>query len=60
MGARGDDPRVEPRILDGVDINVALLAIQETFGATVAEMQWVATAYTVLLASLTLAGGGPR
>src|SRR5262249_46810675 len=38
-------------------INVALPAIQETFGATVAEMQWVASAYTVLLAALTLAGG---
>ena len=38
-------------------INVALPAIQETLGATVAEMQWVASAYTVLLAALTLAGG---
>src|SRR5882724_8565169 len=38
-------------------INVALPAIQESFGATVAEMQWVASAYTVLLAALTLAGG---
>ena len=38
-------------------INVALPAIQETFAATVAEMQWVATAYTVLLAALTLVGG---
>ena len=38
-------------------INVALPAIQDALGATVAEMQWVASAYTVLLASLTLAGG---
>jgi EmrB/QacA subfamily drug resistance transporter len=38
-------------------INVALPAIQDTFGATGAEMQWVANAYTILLASLTLAGG---
>jgi EmrB/QacA subfamily drug resistance transporter len=38
-------------------INVALPAIQETFGATGAEMQWVASAYTIMLASLTLAGG---
>ena len=38
-------------------INVALPAIQESLGATVAEMQWVASAYTVLLAALTLAGG---
>lgn len=37
--------------------NVALPAIQETFNATVAEMQWVASAYTVLLGGLTLAGG---
>jgi EmrB/QacA subfamily drug resistance transporter len=38
-------------------INVALPAIQESLGASVAEMQWVASAYTVLLAALTLAGG---
>jgi len=38
-------------------INVALPAIQETYGATVAQMQWVASAYTVLLAAMTLAGG---
>ena len=38
-------------------INVSLPAIQETFGATGAEMQWVASTYTILLASLTLAGG---
>ena len=37
-------------------INVALPAIQETYGATVAQMQWVASAYTVLLAALTLVG----
>ncbi len=38
-------------------INVALPAIQASLGATVAEMQWVASAYTILLAALTLAGG---
>ena len=38
-------------------INVALPAIQETYGATVTEMQWVASGYTVLLAALTLTGG---
>lgn len=38
-------------------INVALPAIQRTYGATVGEMQWVASAYTVLLAALTLTGG---
>jgi MFS family permease len=34
-----------------------LPAIQATFSATVAEMQWVASAYTVLLAGVMLAGG---
>lgn len=38
-------------------LNVALPAIQESLGATVGEMQWVASAYTVMLAALTLAGG---
>src|SRR5262249_54441741 len=38
-------------------INVALPAIQESYRATVAEMQWIASAYTVLLAALTLTGG---
>ena len=38
-------------------INVALPSIQETYGATVTEMQWVASSYTVLLAALTLTGG---
>ncbi|HEV7734634.1 MAG TPA: MFS transporter [Candidatus Binatia bacterium] len=38
-------------------INVALPAIQASLGATVAQMQWVASAYTILLAALTLAGG---
>src|SRR6185369_1695480 len=38
-------------------INVALPAIQETYRATVAEMQWVASMYTVFLGALTLTGG---
>jgi len=38
-------------------LNVGLPAIQASLGATVAEMQWVASAYTVMLAALTLAGG---
>lgn len=38
-------------------INVALPAIQATYRATIAEMQWIASAYTVLLAALTLTGG---
>jgi EmrB/QacA subfamily drug resistance transporter len=38
-------------------INVALPAIQATYRASIVEMQWVASAYTVLLAALTLTGG---
>jgi EmrB/QacA subfamily drug resistance transporter len=41
----------------GSIINVALPAIQETYRASIVEMQWVASAYTVLLAALTLTGG---
>lgn len=38
-------------------LNVALPAIQQALGASVGEMQWIASGYTVLLAALTLAGG---
>lgn len=38
-------------------INVALPAIQASLAASVGQMQWVASAYTILLAALTLAGG---
>lgn len=38
-------------------INVALPAIQQGLGATVAEMQWIASIYTLFLAALTLAAG---
>lgn len=38
-------------------INVALPTIQATYRATIGEMQWIASAYTVLLAALTLTGG---
>jgi MFS family permease len=38
-------------------INVALPAIQATYRASIVEMQWVASAYTILLAALTLTGG---
>src|SRR5215467_4872609 len=38
-------------------INVALPAIQATYSASIVQMQWVASAYTVLLAALTLTGG---
>jgi len=43
--------------LEGTIINIALPAIQATFGASVASMQWIASAYTLLLAALTLVGG---
>ncbi len=44
--------------MTGSIINVALPAIQESYGASLTDMQWVASAYTVLLAALTLTGGG--
>ncbi|HXJ33146.1 MAG TPA: MFS transporter [Candidatus Eisenbacteria bacterium] len=43
--------------LEASVINVALPAIQTALGASMAGMQWVASAYTLLLAALTLAGG---
>ncbi len=43
--------------LEGSIINVALPAIQRGLGATVGEMQWIASVYTLLLAALTLASG---
>jgi EmrB/QacA subfamily drug resistance transporter len=38
-------------------INVALPAIQQGLGASVGEMQWIASTYTLFLAALTLAAG---
>jgi MFS family permease len=38
-------------------INVALPAIQRGVDASVGEMQWIASVYTLLLAALTLAAG---
>ena len=38
-------------------INVALPAIQSGLGASVTEMQWIASTYTLFLAALTLAAG---
>jgi EmrB/QacA subfamily drug resistance transporter len=43
--------------LEGSIINVALPAIQRALAATVGEMQWIASVYTLLLAALTLAAG---
>jgi EmrB/QacA subfamily drug resistance transporter len=44
--------------LEASVINVALPAIQDALGASVSTMQWIASAYTLLLAALTLVGGG--
>jgi EmrB/QacA subfamily drug resistance transporter len=44
-------------MLDGTVVNVALPAIGEDFGAGVAGLQWVVTAYLLTLASLILLGG---
>src|SRR5262245_24574406 len=38
-------------------INVALPAIQQGLGASVRQMQWIASIYTLFLAALTLASG---
>lgn len=43
--------------IDSSVVNVALPAIQTELGASVAEMQWVVSAYLLLLASLVLIGG---
>ena len=43
--------------LEATVINVALPAIQQALGASVATMQWIASAYTLALAALTLVGG---
>ena len=43
--------------LEGSIINVALPAIQRGLGASVGQMQWIASVYTLLLAALTLAAG---
>ncbi len=43
--------------LDSTVVNVALPVMQQSLGATVAELQWVVEAYALLLASLVLVGG---
>ena len=43
--------------IEGSAINVALPAIQESLRASTAEMQWIASVYTLFLAALTLAAG---
>jgi EmrB/QacA subfamily drug resistance transporter len=43
--------------IDGTVVNVALPALQSTFGATVSEVQWVVECYALFLAALLLVGG---
>lgn len=43
--------------IDGTAVNVALPALQEHLGATVAEVQWVVEAYALFLSALLLVGG---
>lgn len=43
--------------IDGTVVNVALAAFQETFNASVSEIQWVIESYSLTLAALLLAGG---
>ncbi|HEY2387011.1 MAG TPA: MFS transporter [Candidatus Binatia bacterium] len=43
--------------LEASVINVSLPAIQQGLGASVGEMQWIASVYTLFLAALTLASG---
>src|ERR1700757_337905 len=43
--------------IDGTVVNVALPAVQATFGATLGEAQWVIEAYELMLAALLLVGG---
>lgn len=43
--------------IDGTAINVALPALQDQLGATIADVQWVVEAYALFLASLILVGG---
>src|SRR5262245_50458995 len=43
--------------LEASVINVALPAIQQGVGASVVEMQWIASVFTLFLAALTLVAG---
>ena len=43
--------------IDGTVVNVALPAIQQAFGSTTSEAQWVIESYALFLASLLLVGG---
>ena len=43
--------------IDGTVVNVALPAVQRSFGATLGEAQWVIEAYELMLSALLLVGG---
>src|SRR5271156_2932421 len=43
--------------IDGTVVNVALPALQATFRATLADVQWVVESYALFLAALLLIGG---
>jgi hypothetical protein len=43
--------------IDSTVVNVAIPALQTTFGATVVDVQWVVEAYGLTLAALILVGG---
>src|SRR6267142_6959132 len=43
--------------IDGTAVNVALPALQQSFRATVLDVQWVVEAYSLFLAALLLVGG---
>src|SRR5882762_633793 len=44
-------------VLDATVVNVALPAIGQAFGASLASLQWIVNAYTLTLAGLLLLGG---
>ncbi|MFC6522406.1 DHA2 family efflux MFS transporter permease subunit [Undibacterium arcticum] len=43
--------------IDGTVVNIALPALQRTFGASATDVQWVVEAYALFLAALLLVGG---
>lgn len=43
--------------IDGTVVNVALPALQRSFGATLAGSQWIVEGYELMLAALLLIGG---
>src|SRR4026208_2360841 len=43
--------------IDGSAVNVALPALQQKFGATAAQAQWIVESYALFLAALILVGG---